>query len=152
MADKLAELDDFKSVDQLKREITSLKRENHAAIATIDKLLKDLNKKSEEIKHLQSLVSQTVPVIKKETEKIDLNITPEEEIAALQLERLRAAARIRPLTLEETRMYDLLVKNKRLAQDESTINLSKAHYRDVSDSDLLQIAGKHESDETDNNS
>jgi len=152
MSDKVADLEEFKSVEQLKRDLVSLKRENVAALKTIDKLLKDLNQKSEEIKHLQSLVTQTVPVLKKETEKINLDVTPEEEIAALQLERLRNAARTRTLTLEETRMYDLLVKNKRLSQDESTINLSKSNYRDVTDADLLQIAGKNESDDTDNHS
>lgn len=140
------DLEEFKSIDQLKRELVSLKRENVAALKTVDKLLKDLNLKSEEIKHLQSLVQQTVPVIKKET-ALDFNVTPEEEIASLQLDRLRAAARTRTLTLEETRMFDLLVKNKRLAQDESTINLSKAHYRDVTTDSLLQIASKKDEDE-----
>ena len=152
MSDKVADLEEYKSIDQLKRELTSLKRENHAAMKTIDKLLKDLNQKSEEIKHLQSLVAQAVPVVKKETLPIATSVTAEEEIAQLQLERLRLAAKSRTLTLEETRMFDLLVKNKRLTQDESTINLSKASYRDVSDADLLQIASKDESDQTENNS
>lgn len=152
MSEKVIDLDEHKTVDQLKRELITLKRENVAALKTIDKLLKDLNLKSEEIKSLQSIVSQTVPVIKKEIQKINLDVTPEEEIAALQLDRLRSAARVRTLTLEETRMFDLLVKNKRLSQDESTINLSKANYRDVTTDDLLQIAGKNESDDTDNHS
>lgn len=150
MANNVTDLDEFKSVDQLRREITSLKRENHAAMKTIDKLLKDLNLKAEEIKHLQGLISQAVPVVVKES-NIVTSVTPEEEIAHLQLERLRKAAQTRTLTLEETRMFDLLVKNKRLAQDESTINLSKASYRDVSDAALLQIAGKDESSDADDN-
>lgn len=148
----VADLEEFKSIDQLKRELISLKRENVAALKTIDKLLKDLNQKSEEIKSLQNLLTETVPVTKKQISKLDLDVTPEEEIAALQLDRLRSAARVRTLTLEETRMFDLLVKNKRLSQDESTINLSKANYRDVTTDDLLQIAGKNESDDTDNHS
>lgn len=149
MSKDVADLDDFRTVDQLKREITALKRENNAALMTIDKLLKDLNKKSDEIKHLQSLVGQVVPVVAespKSVSKFTHVITAEEEIAEVQLERLRQAAKSRTLTLEEIRAYDLLVKNKRLSQDESTINLSKAHYRDISDSDLLQIAEKNESD------
>lgn len=144
MSNKVTDLEEFKSMDQLKRELTSLKRENNAAMKTIDKLLKDLNVKSEEIKHLQSLVAQAVPVVKKEVDKILTRVTAEEEIAQLQLERLRLAAKSRTLTLEETRMFDLLVKNKRLALDESTINLSKASYRDVTDAELLQIAAKDE--------
>jgi len=151
MDNKIADLEEFKSVDQLKREITALKRENNAAMLTIDKLLKDLNKKAEQIKHLESLVTQTVPVVaesSKSVSKLVSPVTAEEEIAETQLERLRLAAKSRTLTLEEIRAYDLLVKNKRLSQDESTINLSKAHYRDVSNDDLLQIVGNNEPDKT----
>lgn len=140
MDSKVSNLDEYKTVEQLKKEILMLTRENKAAMLTIDKLLKDANNKSDEIKHLQSLVSQTVPVIKSGANKISVSISAEEEIAQLQLERLRQAAQNRVLTLEETRMFDLLVKNKRLVLDESTINLGKNQYRDVSNADLLQLA------------
>lgn len=134
------DINDFKTVEQLNTEVIHLKRENHAALITIDKLLKDLSQKTEQIKHLENLVSQNVPTIKKEAGKLTLQIDAATEIAELQLERLRQSANARTLTLEETRMFDLLVKNKRLAQDESTINLNKNQYRDVKDADLLQIA------------
>lgn len=140
MSSKVSDLEEFKSVDQLKKELISLSRENKAAMLTIDKLLKDANIKNEQIKHLQSLVSQTVPVMKKESQKLAIAISAEEEIAQLQLERLRQAAKNRTLTLEETRMFDLLVKNKRLVLDESTINLGKNQYRDVADTELLKLA------------
>lgn len=140
MSSKIADLDEYKSVEQLKKEILTLTRENKAAMLTIDKLLKDASQKTEEIKHLQSLVSQTVPVMKPEKPKFSIAVSAEEEIAQLQLERLRHAAKNRVLTLEETRMFDLLVKNKRLVLDESTINLNKNQYRDVSNDDLLQLA------------
>lgn len=147
VANNITDLEEFKSVDQLNRELAALKRENVAAFKTIDRLLKDLSQKNEELKHLQSLVSQAVPVVKKEIPALATKITAEEEIAQLQLERLRQAAQNRTLTLEETRMYDLLVKNKRLSQDESTINLSKASYRDVSEADLIKIASTNVPDE-----
>jgi uncharacterized protein YoxC len=140
MSSKIADLDEFKSIDQLKKEILVLTRENKAALLTIDKLLKDSNQKNEEIKHLQSLISQAVPIIKKETSKLSTAVSPEEEIAEVQLERLRQSAKNRILTLEETRMFDLLVKNKRLVLDESTINVGKNQYRDVADVDLLKLA------------
>lgn len=146
MENRFVDFQEVKSIDDLKKENASLKRELNAAFKTIDKLVKDVSQKNEENKHLQSLVGQVVPVIKKEASSIVMSLTPEEEIAQLQLERLRVLAKSRTLTLEETRMFDLLVKNKRLAQDESTINLSKTQYRDVSDADLLQIAGKDDSD------
>jgi hypothetical protein len=134
--DNIADL----SVEQLKKELVSLKRENKAAMLTIDRLLKDSNKKNEEIAHLQSLVAAAVPVVKAEPQKFTATISSEEEIAELQLERLRQSAKVRALTLEETRMFDLLVKNKRLVLDESTINLGKNQYRDVSNDDLLKLA------------
>ncbi len=140
MSNKIADIDEFKSTDQLRKEILTLTRENRAAMLTIDKLLKDANIKNEEIQHLKSLIAQAVPVIKKEAPDFSKTVSPEEEIAQLQLERLRQAAQARTLTLEETRMFDLLVKNKRLVLDESTINLGKNQYRDVADADLLKLA------------
>lgn len=136
----MSELDDFRTVEELKKENLALKREIHAYNLTVDKLLRDANQKLEQIKHLESLISQTVPVLKKESSKLIAAVAPEEEIAAMQLERLRQAAQSRSLTLEEIRAYDLLVKNKRLVLDESTINLGKNQYRDVTDADLLKLA------------
>lgn len=142
MSSNLSDLDDYKSIEQLKKEILTLSRENKAAMLTIDKLLKDLNKKTEEIQHLQSLVSQTVPILVPENTKIVVTVSSEEEIAQIQLERLRQAAKNRTLTLEEVRMYDLLVKNKRLVLDESTINLNKSQYKNLSDTELLQLTAR----------
>lgn len=152
MSRTVTDLDDLKSVDQLKRELLSLKRENQAAMKTIEKLLKDISKKNEEITHLQTMISQTVPVVVSEPEskkKNVIEIAPEEEIAMAQLDRLRKIALTRPLTLEETKIYDLLVKNKRLSRDESTINMSKSSYRDVSEVALLEAASKSDGSDTD---
>lgn len=126
------------NLDEIKT-VEALKRENKAAILTIEKLLKELSESKEKIKHLESMVRNVVPVT---TSVVKTEITPEEHIAELQLERLRGAAEMRSLTLEEARMYDILVKNKRLAQDQSTINLSKDNYKTFSSTDLLEIAGK----------
>lgn len=148
----MSEIEEFKTIEQLKKEVLSLSRENFAAMQTITKLLKELNLKSEKIESLESLLNQTVPVTTSPTQNLPqtkailLELTPEQEIAGYQLERLRQTAKSRALTLEETRMFDLLVKNKRLSQDESTINLSKGSYRDLNDTALLEAAKK--ADET----
>lgn len=136
----ISDLDEHKTVDQLKKEVLTLTRENKAAMLTIDKLLKAANVQSEKIAHLESLLAQNVPVIKKEKDKLVVSSSAEEEIAETQLERLRQSAKLRVLTLEEVRTFDLLVKNKRLVTDESTLNLGKNQYRDVTDSDLMQLA------------
>lgn len=137
-----SDLSEYKTIEELKQEILILKRENHAYMLTVDKLLKDANIKAEKIQHLESLVAQNVPVIKKENNKVSLSTSSEEEIAVQQLERLRQASQNRVLTLEEVRTYDLLVKNKRLSTNESTVNLGKNQYREVAEADLLQIAAK----------
>jgi len=125
------------SLEQLKRDLVSLNRENQAAIKTIEKLLKDIKNKNDEIASLKSLLSKSVPLI---TDASKPETTPEEQIADLQLASLLAAAQKRVLTLEETRMYDLLVKNKRLAQEKSNSNQPKGSFRDVSEIDLIKIA------------
>ncbi len=128
------------SVEQLRKENLRLQRELKAALATLDKLLKTSQEKNEKIQHLENMLTKSVPVIKEKEKRLVVEISSESEIATLQLERLRKSARERVLTLEEIRAYDLLVKNKRLGQDQSTINLDKSNYRDVSEADLVQIA------------
>jgi hypothetical protein len=127
------------SVEQLKRELVSVKRENTAALKTVEKLLKDIHKKNLEIEHLKELVSKSVPVVQPIKQ---IPTSPEEEIAEIQLAKLNDIAKNRSLTLEEIRAYDLLVKNKRLSQDKSTKNVAAGHFRDVSDIELIKIIGK----------
>lgn len=143
--DNVVNLEEIKTLDQLKKELAAQQRETKAAMLTVQKLLKDISTKNDEIKHLQSLLNQTVPVMvaSHENKSVGLiEISAEEEIAENQLERLRQTAAQRPLTLEETKIYDILVKNKRLTQDDSTLTLAKHGIRDVASSDLLQLAGK----------
>lgn len=145
MEDNVVNLDEAKTLDQLKKELAAQQRETKAAILTVQKLLKDLNAKNEEIKSLQEMLTKTAQVIQPVQSKKDgllLDITSEEEIAVKQLERLRQLANTRALTLEETKIYDLLVKNKRLSRDETTVNLSKEQYRHLDASQLIQIAGQ----------
>ena len=94
------------------------------------------------------MLEKTVPIVgeKKVTPSFQFEIPAEEEIAEIQLQKLRDDSRKRKLTLEETRQYDLLVKNKRLSQEKSTVNLEKSNYREVTEADLLKIASKPEKD------
>jgi hypothetical protein len=140
--DDVTNLQDVKDLDQLRKELAAQQRETKAAMLTIQKLLKDINVKNQEIEHLKTMITQTVPVITPSKPVPLYEIPVEEEIAENQLERLRQTAGQRPLTLEETKIFDLLVKNKRLSQEDNTLNMSKRSVRDVSAEDLLQIAGK----------
>lgn len=110
-----------------------------------DNLIKQLEYKEEEISHLKSLLSGMTPVI---GEVQVLPISDEELIADIQLRKLRDNAKIRELTLDETRKFDLLVKNKRLAQGQAT-NIDKNEDKlpkSLGSKQLLQIASKKTED------
>lgn len=128
---------------QLKEQNTRLERELRAAVVTVEKLLKSIREKDDRIKHLESLVKSAVPVVVPKQDKLVQNVmAPEEEISDVQLHRLREISRERQLTLEETKMYDLLVKNKRLSQEGTQPKSQKPTFRDVKDADLLEIVGR----------
>jgi len=144
MSSNIENLDELRTVSQLKTELSKLKRENKAAYKTIDKLIAQAKTRDEEISHLKSLLEQSVPVLfeeKKPQQVVQFEIEPEEEIAEIQLNKLRQTARNRQLTLEETRQFDLLVKNKRLSREKSTINVESKDFSKVKEADLVAIAG-----------
>lgn len=107
---------------------------------TLDMMIKQLESKEEEITHLKKMLSGMTPVI---GQAISLEITDEELIADIQLRKLKDIAKVRELSLDEIKKFDLLVKNKRLAQgNATTINEKKGLPKDVSNSSLLKIATK----------
>ena len=70
-----------------------------------------------------------------------LILSDEELIAQLQLERIKFKALEQELTLEEIKKYDLLVKNKRLAEGNPTVVADyKKLPENVSEEELIQIA------------
>jgi hypothetical protein len=77
--------------------------------------------------------------------KVEEIVTSEEEIALIQLERLKQISRDRLLTTDEVKMYDLLVKNLRLIKDKpDVINTTYVRISDKSDKELIDIATKPE--------
>lgn len=56
-------------------------------------------------------------------------ISSEHEIALIQLEKLKEISRARLLTPDEVKMYDLLVKNLRLIQEQSTEAITTTYSR-----------------------
>lgn len=81
--------------------------------------------------------------------KLKIEYSDEEIIAHMQLERLRMKAMEQELTLEEIKKYDLLVKNKRLSEDKSTINADyKKLPENIDDDSLIQIAASASSSVT----
>lgn len=115
-------------------ELLKLERENQGLHETIDKLTKEIDRLRE--LHLQP-----------QSKLIKLNITPEEEILEQQINFLQQASRVRMLEVNEAKMLDLYIKNKRLIQEKSTLNAEFSSLPDdISDEKLLQLveSGKYE--------
>lgn len=127
------------SVNDEQRELEVLRSHNVAQAQTIEILMKQLEDKTNQITHLQEMLAKAVPVI---GEAKPLVLTDEEIIAEFQLKALKAAAMTRDLTLDEVKRYDLLVKNKRLAQGNATTidGSTKKLPANLSVGELMQIA------------
>lgn len=107
---------DKAEINVLRLKVIQQEKDAVAMGQALDKALKALDRKDEEIKHLQTLLTSTAPNI-----TIFPQIGSDEEIIALkQLESLKLSAMVRDLTLEEIKKFDLLVKNKRLSQGNPT--------------------------------
>lgn len=91
-----------------------------------EKCVQMTNKYSEAVKVNQELISKIKHLEELLMSQVDnkatkLILTPEEMIADFQIQRLLEVAKERTLTLDETRQYDLLVKNKRLSANDPTV-------------------------------
>lgn len=75
-----------------------------------DQLIEKLFKKIDELQNLDR------------SKVIKLNLTAEEEICEMQIQSMLQTSRVRDLTLEETKKLDLLIKNKRLYNNQPTVN------------------------------
>mgnify|MGYP001559843260 CR=1 FL=1 len=67
-------------------------------------------------------------------------ISDEEEIASIQLQKIKLLSRERALSLEEIKMYDLLVKNLKLAKGEVTDIQGHKSLSKTSKPDLIRLA------------
>lgn len=120
---------DMQYIDHLESKLISIQTQLKEAYSVNEQL-------HSKIKHLEEML---VSLGESKTKFI---ITPEEEIAELQINRLLEASKTRALSLDETRQYDLLVKNKRLAMSEpTTIEGKSSRVKDVKDvGELTHIA------------
>lgn len=112
----IQDMADKAELNMLRLKVIQMEKDNTALGESLDKALHALEKKYQEIKHLQQLLHGAVPNLT----TLAQPISDEEMIALRQLESLKLSAMTRELTLEEIKKYDLLVKNKRLAQGNPT--------------------------------
>ena len=96
----------------------------------------------EEISHLKAML------FKQADTGIVMQMTDEELIADIQLRKMSAKAKEQVLSLEDVKIFDLLVKNKRLAQGNATnINDNKSLPAKLAPSTLIQIASQKKTEE-----
>lgn len=126
-------------ISSLETEVKNLVAQNVGYSQTVDQLLKQLEDKTNQIMHLEKMLKGVVPTI---GEASPFLVSDEEVIAEYQLKRLKAAAMIRDLTLDEIRQYDLLVKNKRLAQGAATEIPGKVKTKEKPLAELIHVAKK----------
>jgi len=121
------------------KQIAELKKQLDYQAKCAVRLQEELIKKDNEITHLKQLLEKAIPIIDKAQPTM---ITDEEEISLQQLYKLKEIAQRRQLTLDEVRMFDILVKNKRLAQKDPTLIADYKKLPDnISRNKLLLIAG-----------
>jgi predicted nuclease with TOPRIM domain len=94
--------------------------------------------RDQEIMHLKALLEKAVPLIGSAS---PLFITDEEQIALQQMDRFKRISEERQMTLEEIKAFDLLVKNKRLAQKQPTmIPYTPEKKKEPTQAELISIA------------
>ncbi|HEY8390187.1 MAG TPA: hypothetical protein VIL26_04460 [Clostridia bacterium] len=122
---------EFKTISALEQKNLELKEENRKLKEAVNQLIARLD-----------ALDQT------KNKLVKLEISSEELIIERQIQFLKESAMLRPLTLEETKILDLHIKNKRLLTDKSTINAKyKSLPDDMSDDELLRIAESVETQE-----
>lgn len=114
----------------VENELFKLRKENKALNETVSKLCKEIDRLREIDRKKTSLI-----------------LTPEEELCEVQINNLNGISRERKLTLEEVKMLDLLIKNKRLIKKQSTSNNELTLPEEMSDEELMRIAESVESKE-----
>lgn len=135
MADIIELFNDFKT--NIEKEQFLVKQ--HVAITQLMHQNKQLQ---QEIEHLKALLAQSSSLLPALSPVEKIIMTPEEALIEHQIELIRNRSFDRELTLEDTKKLDLLIKNKRLAKEQSTTiqgEFKKIDKKNFSDAELIQI-------------
>lgn len=128
------------AIDNIKSILDKLENDSEkdayiaAQYETINKLNKKLVNSEEKIRHLETLLSKTTPILSINSSK---QREDEENICRLEISKLRDVSVMRPLTLEEARKletYHKILSNLKNLPKER-LDGAKA----VSESDLLSL-------------
>lgn len=135
--------------ETLKKQNSDLSEANFALNEFNNRLMLQLADKDKEIQHLKDLLvsSQGVPLI---TAEGIVQATPEAQLIELQLQKLFATAMTRELTLDETKRFDLYIKNKNLINERPTEipGSAKKPAKEKSKQELLTTAARKTTQES----
>lgn len=98
-----------------------------------------------EIVHLKELLVNSTPLLVSDSKVERIIVTPEEALIERQIDMIQQRAYSTELTLEDTKKLDLLIKNKRLAKEQSTtINgeSKKVEKKSLTKAELILIASQ----------
>ncbi len=135
-------LKDFKDFVELKKYAES----QYLTIAQLQHQVKQLeeennNLKRDIVKFNKDLFVPAAPNL------VKIEITPEESIVTEQIFYMQHESAKRPLSLEEVKKLDLLVKNLKLIKDQPTTIIAEAPRREIPEAQLLEIAERKLEDE-----
>lgn len=132
-----------KTVIQIAEDIKDESQEDlEGKIFNLSKALTDANKiideKNAEIEELKKHLDSLTPHLGKISK---ITVSDEEVIANVQLQRIKEAALTRALSMEESKIFDIMVKNKKLAQGDASdvINVNGLS-KELKKEDLIKIA------------
>jgi len=104
----------------------------------IEQLLKEKEVLQEKTKQLEKLLTDMA------SGTLTLPMTKEEAICREQLEIIKKRSSDRALSLEDVKIFDILVKNLKLIQEGYKENNNKDSFRDVEETSLVAIASRSE--------
>jgi hypothetical protein len=138
MSDNIVDLAN-KFKEKTKNELSQYAEQQYKTIVLANQKIQELQA---EVEHLKQLLTSTVSIVQDSgIEKIIKS--PELSIIETQIEILQNRALQKELTLEEVKVFDLLIKNKRLLSEEATtIHGEKKIKKNYSEAELVQIASQ----------
>lgn len=111
-----------------------------------------LQKENVELRKHNKALEETVTILTKEVTRlqevghspVDSDLSPEEQILVKQIEYFKGLALNGPLTLDDTRAVDILLKNKRILDDKKPKKNEDEVPEGTTDADLLRIVSNGE--------
>jgi hypothetical protein len=145
----MADIKDISSIHKDFKTHAELLEYSNKQFIALKKSLEKIAKLENEIRHLQHLLHQTTTLM--EDNKVErIIVTPEQALIDEQINILQQRAIGKELTLEEIKKLDLLIKNKKIIDEQAKTLNAKSKKVDIpiiSPGQLLEIASHKDVEE-----